>query len=289
MRRQAGGWRREGVAGLHWLRCGTVFVMILFTGNLAVGQDPQLRVFDEVGFDQKLNNQVPLNLEFQDSAGRTVRLGEYFGDKPVILSLVYFQCPRLCTLELNGLVNTLRTLKYTAGDEFELVTISFDPRETPELAADKKKIYLRQYGRPDAEDGWHFLTGQEQEIRMVCDSVGFRYMWDEDRGQYGHASGIIVLTPNGKVSRYFFGIEYPPRDVQLGIVESSNGKIGSPVDKLVLLCYGYDPATGKYGFIIMNGIRLAGLATVVGLVAFVSVMVMRERRAQWRTAAQTTA
>jgi protein SCO1 len=200
----------------------------------------------QVGIDQKLNNQVPLDLVFTDENGQQVRLGQYFGQKPVILSLVYYDCPMLCTQVLT------------------------------ELAREKKANYMARYGRPNAADGWHFLTGDEASITALTNAVGFRFAWDEETKQFAHASGIMILTPEGRVSRYFYGIEYAPRDMQLGLVEASNNKIGSPVDQLLLYCYHYDPQTGKYGFVIMNAMRVLGFATFFGLALLIVIMKRRE-------------
>ncbi len=235
-------------------------------------------ILQRVGIDQKLNAQVPLDLVFRDESGRAVTLREYFGERPVLLSLVYYECPMLCTLILNGLLRSLRALSFTAGKEFVVLTVSFDPREGPQLAAAKKRAYVRSYGRPEAERGWHFLTGDEDAIRRLTEAVGFRYAFDAETGQFAHASGIMVLTPQGRVARYFYGIEYAPRDLRLGLVEAAQGKIGSPVDQLLLYCYHYDPKTGRYSMLIMNVLRLAGAATVLAVGGFMLVMFRRERR-----------
>lgn len=239
-------------------------------------QEPS--VFTEVAFDQRLNEQLPMSLEFRDQSGQAVRLEQYFGKKPVILSLVYYECPMLCTLELNGLVKSLKTLNLSAGTDFTLLTVSFDPGETTELAAKKRRSYLAQYDRTGAELGWHFLTSDRESIEALCDAVGFHYVYDPERDEYAHASGIVVLTPNGKIARYFFGIEFPARDLRLGLVEASSGKIGSATDQLLLLCYGYDPTTGRYGFLVMSAVRLGGLATVLVLGGFIGGTAYRERR-----------
>lgn len=240
------------------------------------------KVFQQVGFDQQLDRQVPGSLTFRDHNGRTVTLDDYYGEKPIVLSLVYYECPMLCTLELNGLVRSLKTLEMSAGEDFTIVTISFDPSESPQLAAEKRERYLGEYQRASADDGWQFLTGDEDSIQQLCKAVGFRYVYDFERDEYAHASGIVVLTPGGRVSRYFFGIEYAPKDLRLGLVESSAGKIGSAADHLLLLCYGYDPANGKYGFLVMNALRLGGVATLLALGGFVGVMHYRDH--QTRTA-----
>jgi protein SCO1 len=236
---------------------------------------PALR---DVGFDQKLNAQVPLDLEFKNEAGETVKLGDYFGHKPVVLVLAYFRCPMLCTEVLNGLVRAMLEIPLDAGKDFEVVTVSFDPRETPEMAAAKKKTYLERYGRPGAAAGWHFLTGQEDAIRQLTQAVGFRYSYDARNDQFAHSAGIMLLTPEGKLARYFFDINFPPRDLRLGLVEASASKIGSPIDQVLLFCFHYDPAEGKYGLVIMNLVRLGGVLTVLGLATFMGILWSKERR-----------
>ncbi len=221
----------------------------------------------DVGIDQRLNQQVPLALEFADENGKKVRLSDYFGTKPVILSLVYYDCPMLCTLSLNGLLQSLQHIRLSAGDQFNVITVSFDPREKPGLAAAKRRIYLTLYNRASAQNGWHFLTGKEESIRSLTDAVGFRYKWDAASGQYSHATGIMVLTPEGKISRYFYGIDYPSADLRLSLVEASAGQIGTAADRILLLCYHYDPVQGRYGLIITRVLQLAGIATVIFLLA----------------------
>jgi protein SCO1 len=237
-----------------------------------------------VGFDQRLDVQVPLDVPFRDEAGRTVRLGDYLGKRPVILTLNYYNCPMLCTIELNGLVRSLLTLSFDVGDQFDIVTLSINPRETSAMAAAKKASYLKRYGRASAERGWHFLTGDEQSIEQVARAVGFRYVYDRESDQYAHPAGFVILTPQGRISRYFYGIEYPPRDLRLGLIEASAQKIGTPVDQLLLLCFHYDPSTGKYNLVIMNVIRILSVATVLALGTFMFVMFRRDRRMQKRTA-----
>lgn len=256
-------------------------------GQLMAFQDPTLPAshnpLPNVGFDQRLDEQIPLDLTFKDETGKIVRLQEYFGDKPVILSLSYYDCPMLCTLVLNGLVRTLRALSFSAGNEFTVLTVSFDPREKPPLAAEKKKTYLGSYRRPSAENGWHFLTGDEDAIQKLTSAVGFRYTFDQQSNQFAHASGILVITPQGKISHYFYGIEYAPRDVRLGLIEASAGKIGSAVDQVLLLCFHYDPAVGKFGLVIMRVVQLAGFATMLVLGSYIFIMLRRERRQQIAT------
>ncbi|HWS54283.1 MAG TPA: SCO family protein [Pyrinomonadaceae bacterium] len=241
-------------------------------------------VLRDVKIEQRLGAQVPLDLSFRDEAGRGVRLEEYFRrGKPVVLTLVYYECPMLCNQILNGLVGTLDAVSFTPGEEFEIVTVSFDPRETPELAARKKETYVKRYRREGAAGGWHFLTGDEAQVRRLAEAVGFGYVWDERSQQFAHSSAIMVATPEGRLSHYFYGIDYDPRALRLALVESSSSKVGSPVDQLVLYCYHYDPTTGKYGPVIMNIMRLAGILTVIAAVAL--VLVLRRRRAgeRWET------
>lgn len=230
------------------------------SGPVAAGLPKALQ---NVGIDQKLNEQIPLDAVFKDEQGREVRLSQFFGKKPVVLSLVYYDCPMLCTQVLNGMTGSLRRVPFNIGEQFEVVTVSFDPRETPQLAATKKQVYLQRYDRAGAEAGWHFLTGDEANIKRLTEAVGFRYVWDEQTNQFAHASGIMVLTPEGKLARYFYGIDYPPKDLRLGLVEASRNEIGTPVDALLLYCYHYDPATGKYGLVVMKIVRVAGVITLV--------------------------
>lgn len=267
---------RAGRAFLVWCLC-----MAPLAGA-GYAQNTPAQVIRQVRFDQKLQARVPLHLVFRDEAGRAVRLGDYFGRKPVVLSLVYYDCPMLCTLILNGLVKSLRTVNLDVGTDFEVVTLSFDPREGPALAAEKKAGYVRQYTRAGGEAGWHFLTGDEPAIRQLTEAVGFQYTFDTQTGQFAHASGIVVLTPEGKISKYLYGIEYAPRDLRLSLVEASAGRIGTLSDKVLLYCFHYDPTTGKYGLAIMRITRVAGLLTVALIVGFVAVMLRRERRSTLR-------
>jgi len=234
----------------------------------------------EVGIDQKLNQQLPVDAVFKDENGAEVKLGSYFGKRPIVLSLVYFDCPMLCTQILNGMVASFKTLSLKPGEDFDIVSISFDPREGPTLAAAKKKVYvnyLPESKRAGATNGWHFLTGNEENIHRVTEAVGFRYHWDNSTNQFAHASAIYVATPEGKLSHYFYGVEYAPRDVRLGLVEASQNKIGSAVDQLMLYCYHYDPATGKYGAVVLNMIRVAGVLTLIAL--GLMMLIMRKRNA----------
>ncbi len=228
-----------------------------------------------VGIDQKMGAQVPLDVPFEDETGRPVTLRQYL-DKPVILALVYYQCPSLCNMVLNGVLRSVKNLPMSAGDQFDVVAVSFDPRETWEMAAAKKATYIKGYNREGAENGWHFLTGAQASSKMLADAVGFHYAYDSINNQFAHGSAIMILTPEGRVTRYFYGIEYPARDVRLGLVEASDRRIGSPVDAVMLYCYHYDPSNGKYGMVIMNVLRLAGFTTVAALAAFMIVMFRRD-------------
>lgn len=254
----------------------SALVFCLFPSFIAKADAPSREIIEKVGIDQKLGGQVPLNLEFRDEYGKTVHLADYFGSKPVILNLVYYQCPMLCTFVLNGLEKALKPLSFSVGREFNVVTVSFNPKETPVLASEKKQTYMKLYSRPGAEDGWHFLTGREDAIRQLAQSVGFRYTYDTASGQYAHAGGVMVLTPQGKIAQYFYGIEYSSKDLRFAMIEASSAKIGTLVDQFLLLCFHYDPMTGKYGFWIMNILRLASLAAFGVLAGFIAIMLRRE-------------
>lgn len=231
------------------------------------------RALEKVNIEQRLNEQIPLDLRFRDENGQSVRLGDYFGKKPVVLSLVYYSCPQLCNQVLNGLTSSLMTLSaFSIGKEFEVITVSFDPRETAELAAEKKKTYIQWYKRDGSAEGWHFLTGEQGAIDRLTEAVGFHYAYDAQTNQFAHASGIMMATPEGKLARYYYGIEYSAKDLRLGLVEASNNKIGTPVDQLLLYCFHYDPATGKYGPVVINMIRIGGIATIIGMIAFVIIV-----------------
>jgi len=239
------------------------------------GRPPILR---NVGIAQRLGAPLPLDFSFRDEDGRTVRLGDYFGKKPVVLVLAYYNCPMLCTQVLNGLLSAMRVLSLDAGKDFEVVAVSFDPRDRPADAAAKKKPYVERYGRPGADAGWHFLTGEKGAIAGLSEAVGFRYAWDERTGQFAHGSAIFIAAPDGRLSRYLFGIEYAPRDLRLALVEASASRIGTPVDQILLYCYRYDPAAGKYGAVVMNIVRLAGVAAVLILGIFLAIMWRRDHR-----------
>jgi protein SCO1/2 len=235
----------------------------------------------DIGIDQKLNGQLPLDLVFRNENGEQVKLGDYFGKKPVVISLVYYECPMLCNQVLNGMISSFKVMALAPGQEFDVVTVSFDGRETPAQAAAKKRTYvgyLPEAKRASANAGWHFLTGDHENIHALTDAIGFRFGFDEATNQFVHASAIYVATPQGRLARYFYGIEYAPRDLRLGLIEASENKIGSPMDQVLLYCYHYDPATGKYGAAVLNLIRLGGvlmLIAVGGLFLF-----MRRRNAQ---------
>jgi protein SCO1/2 len=232
----------------------------------------------EVGFDQNIGAVAPLDAIFKDETGKTVVLGDYFSDKPVVLNLAYFTCPMLCGLSMQGLSSSLKGIDLDAGRDFTVLTISFDPRETPDMAHAKKDRALADYGRAGADRGWHFLTGGEDAIARVTGVVGFRYQWDESAKQYAHATGLVVLTPDAKIARYLFGIEYAPKDLRLSLVEASKGRLGTLVDKLLLLCYHYDPKIGKYGLLAIGAMRMAGILTLVSLGLFVVMTTQRERK-----------
>lgn len=234
----------------------------------------------EVGFDQRMGEEIPLDLTFRDSAGREVRLGDFFGQRPVVLSLVYHSCPMLCPMTLEGLTASLKALSFDVGEGYEVVVVSFNPDEGPELAAEARQRAIRRYGRAGTEGGWHFLTGDAEAIADLTEAVGFRYTYDPDRGEYAHGAGLVALTPGGEIARYFFGIEYPPKDLKLGLVEAGEGRIGSAVDQLVLYCFRYDPETGQYVWSAWTfiALRVAAAATVLALAGFVIFMLRQERR-----------
>jgi protein SCO1/2 len=238
------------------------------------GPPPILR---EVSIAQRLNEPIPREIIFRDENGKIVHLGDYFGTKPIVLSLVYFDCPALCTEVLNGELRTMKAITLDLGKDFDAITVSFEPKDTPELAKAKRDVYAGQYGRPGARENWHFLTGDQPSIDALTQAAGFHYAYDSASRQYAHAAAILVLTPHGRIARYFYGVQYPGRDVRLGLVEASEGKIGTPTDHALLDCYQYDPATGKYGLIVMNVVRAGGVLTMLVLGIFMFVMFRRER------------
>jgi protein SCO1/2 len=241
-------------------------------GTSSAGLPAALR---NVGFEPPLNGQIPRDLGFRDENGRDVRLGDYFGRKPVLLALVYYGCPMLCNQVEQGVVGSLKMLSFNAGSDFEVVFVSFDPRETPGMAAQKKVSALSHYGRPDTAAGWHFLTGGKHSIDSLTQAANFRYSFDEKSGIFAHASGIMLLTPDARISRYFYGVEYPSRDVRLGLVDASAGKIGNPIDHLLLYCFQYDPSTARYSATVLRIIRLGGVLTIFTIVA--GILIFRRR------------
>jgi protein SCO1/2 len=243
---------------------------------------------ENVGIEQHLDGQVPPDLTFRDETGQTVKLGDYFGRKPLILNLVYYNCTMLCGEALAGLSGSMRLIKFDVGKEFDVITVSFDPRETPEIAATKKEDYVKRYGRAGAAAGWHFLTGPAESINALTKAVGFQYQYDPKSNQFAHATAIMVLTPEGRISRYFYGVDFPPKDLRMGLVEASQGKIGNAVDEVLLYCYHYDPETGKYGAVITNILRLAAAATILILGGFLLIMFRLERSLPRRAAGRIT-
>jgi protein SCO1/2 len=253
-----------------------VFFLLLIASAL-FGENAIPPILQDVDIEQKLNAQIPLDTQFKDENGKPVRLSDLLNGKPAVLTLVYYECPMLCTQVLNGLVSTLRPLSFTPGKEFNIITISFDPTETSNLARSKKLAYLKEYERPDASKGWHFLTGNAESIERVTKAAGFRYMYDAKIDQYAHGSGILVLTPKGKVARYFYGIEYSTRDLRFALVEASENRIGTLADKVLLYCFHYDPSVGKYSAYAINLIRLGGVITVLLLGGFIIKMRRKEK------------
>ncbi|MGA7920258.1 MAG: SCO family protein [Candidatus Acidiferrales bacterium] len=275
-------------AKLKWFAAFAIaFAVLPFVPNAAaqLASDPMQSVgvrpdlLKQVGIDQKLDGQIPLDLKFRDESGQPVRLGAYFGQRPVILALVYYNCPMLCTQVLNGVESGLKELQLDIGKQFEVVTVSIDPTDSHVLASVKKEMYTGMYGRPGAAQGWHFLTGDEPQIKQLADAAGFRYAYDPESKQFAHASAIMVLTPEGRISRYFYGIQYPKRELRLGLVEASEGKIGSPIDQVLLFCYHYDPSTGKYGLLISHMIQAGGALTVLIMGVVLLVLFRGERYA----------
>jgi len=243
----------------------------------AASQKPE--ILKNVGIDQKIGQQLPLDLTFKNEVGREVRLGEFFTGRPVVLALAYYDCPMLCTQVLNGMTAALKTLSFDAGRDFEVVVVSIDPRDNFQIAAHKKASYVEHYGRPQTAAGWHFLTGAETSIKPLADALGFRYAYDTNIKQYAHGAAIYVATPKGVISRYLLGIDFAPRDLRLALVEASNNVLGSVVDQVLLLCYHYDPATGKYGAATLNAVRIGFVATVGAFLVFLFVSLREERRA----------
>ena len=243
--------------------------------NLGPAAKNMPAVLQNVGFAPQLNGQMPLDLAFRDETGRSVQFREYFGQKPVVLALVYYGCPMLCNQVEQGVVGTLRMLSFNPGREYEVVFVSFDPRETPDMAAQKKVSAMSHFRRPETASGWHFLTGSKESIEALTKGANFRYSFDEKSSLFAHASGIMLLTPDGRISRYFYGVEYPSRDVRLGLVDASAGKIGTPIDRALLFCYEYDPSSARYSTSILKIMRLGAVLTVLTLI--VGILVFRRR------------
>jgi protein SCO1/2 len=276
-------WRGGRVRPLPSARAAGICVLvgtILLAGSPASAQETPGSIGQRVGFDQRLGEQIPLGARFRDEAGRDVALGEYLGKRPVILTLAYYNCPLLCTQVLNGVTRCLKPLSIGIGKDFDIVTVSIDPTERPALAAAKKSAYLGRYDRPGPEPaaGWHFLTGETPAIEALARSVGFRYSYNPRTKLYAHAAGMVVLSPTGRISRYFYGLDYSPKDVQFALKEASSEKVGLPISRVLLLCYDYDAATGKYTLSILRVLRLAAIATALGVASFMAFMFWRERR-----------
>jgi protein SCO1 len=254
-----------------------LFSLSLGLGKIARAQQATPEPLEAMIFDQKLDSQVALNLPFVDESGQEVLIGRYFGETPVILVMAYYECPMLCTLVLNGLTASLKEMDFTPGREMQVVVVSIDTRDTPEMAAEKKENYLAEYGRPETASGWHFLVGEDEAINSLAEAVGFNFVYEEAFDQFAHPAGVIVLTPSGKVSHYFFGIQFNPTDLRLALVEASQNRIGNLVDQVYLLCYAYDPETGGYGLVIQNVLRIAGAGTVL-IIAGGLLLLMRGDR-----------
>ena len=234
-------------------------------------------LLSKIGIDQHLNQQVPLDLTFTDETGHEVPLSTFFGKRPVVLAMVYYECPMLCTQVLNGMVAALGVINFDVGREYDVIAVSINPKEGPGLAAQKKQAYLERYKRPQTAAGWHFLTGKEENIQRLASAVGFRYAFDEHIQQYAHGAGIEILTPKGVLSKYFYGIEFSARDIRFGLIEASDEHIGSPIDDALLLCYHYDPSTGKYGTAVIDAVRVGAVATVLAFLTFLFVSLRKER------------
>lgn len=232
----------------------------------------------DVSIDQRLNTQLPLDAKFRDEDGHEVTLGSYFGKRPVVLALVYYDCPMLCTQILNGVVRAAKVLKFKPGQDYDVIALSFDAREKPFQAANKKAVYMKSFGHPETAGGWHFLTGDLDSIKRVTESVGFRYVWDAHTAQFAHASAVYILTPEGRLSKYFYGVDYSPKDMRLAMIEASDNKIGTPVDQILLFCYHFDPHAAKYTPFAMGLLRVAGAATFLTLGGYVVIMLRRDRR-----------
>jgi protein SCO1/2 len=275
-------WSTTTTENSKWLIAATVLLLAasawgqgMVRGIMSPPSNVRPPGLQNVGIEQHLDEQVPPNLTFRDETGRAVRLGDYFGKRPMILNLVYYQCPMLCGEVLSGLESALRVLKFDVGKEFDVLTVSFDPHETSEMASAKKAEYLKRYGRSGAAAGWHFLTGPQESIDALTTAAGFQYQYDARTGQFAHATALMVLTPEGKIAQYFYGVEYAPKDLRLALVQASENKIGTVVDQVLLYCYHYDPATGKYGAIISRVLQISAAATILVLSILIAVLFRR--------------
>lgn len=263
---------------------GTAAAQPGFPGNYSRQQSPGAVSTEippplkEVTFKQRLNETLPLDATFKDENGRSVTLGQFFDKRPVVLAFVYYQCPMLCTQVMNGISSALKVMPFAAGREFDVVLISFDPRDTPAIAAEKKRAHLEYWSAERDAAAWHFLSGDEASIRRVTSAAGFTYRWDEATGQFAHVSGVLVVTPEGRLSRYFYGVEYSPKELRMALVESGEGRIGSAIDELLLYCFHYDPESGRYGLLVMNLVRLGGVMTVLFVGGFILLMHRRQSR-----------
>lgn len=277
-----------GIAALL-LAAGTTLRAQAVPSNTAPAASAMPAVLRNVGFEPPLNAPMPLDLQFRDETGRSVQLRQYFGQKPVVLAFVYYGCPMLCDQVEQGVVGVLRMLSFNPGRDYDVVFVSFDSRETPEMAAEKKKKALAHFRRPETDSGWHFLTGSKESIEAATKAANFRFSFDAKNNLFAHASGVLLLTPDGHISRYFYGVEYPGRDMRLGLVDASAGKIGSPIDHVLLFCYHYDPAAAVYSASILKIIRLAGVLTILCLVGGILISRRRETLAAARNLRQPLA
>jgi protein SCO1/2 len=268
-------WSRSFPAG--FMCCAIALLIVLMNPDVVVAQAVP-RIFNEVAIVPEFGEKVPLDLPFVDADGRSVRFSELFSNRPVILHLVYYECPMLCKLSSDGLLRALSTLSLKLGEDFSIITVSFDPREGPEPSARARDLAIERCGRAAVKKGWRFLTGEEAAIAELCESIGFRYTFDKATGQFAHASGAFILTSDGQISRYLSGVEFAPRDLRLALVEASAGRVGTAADQVLLMCYMYDPSSGKYGVAIMTAVRIAGFATVGGMGLAIYTMLRRERR-----------
>jgi protein SCO1/2 len=264
----------------------TAWGQAMMTGTMSPPANMRPPGLKNVGIEQRLNEQIPPDLTFRDESGKTVRLGDYFGSRPVILNFVYYQCPMLCGEVLSGLDSALRVLKFDIGKEFDVVTVSFDPRETPQMASAKKAEYIKRYGRAGAEQGWHFLTGPQESIDSLTKAAGFQYEFNKETNQFAHATAIMILTQQGRISQYYYGVEFAPKDIRLGLIQASDNKIGNVVDQVLLYCYHYNPETGKYGAVITRIMRLSAAATILCVGLLIVVMSRRGSSAHRKGAGQ---